>query len=101
MRQDLQIDAGLIHLADAQRAEIIEPLDDIATRAGTSAELLDLVVLVVLFERDDVWLLCHSCSPSLCLVPASLDGSTAASASCSVSAIVIFASSIGRREAWT
>ena len=27
MRQNLQIDAGLIHLADAQRAEIIEPLN--------------------------------------------------------------------------
>jgi hypothetical protein len=27
MRQDLQIDAGLVHLTDAQRAEVIEPLD--------------------------------------------------------------------------
>ena len=42
MLQDLQIDAGLVHLADAQRAEIVEPLDDIATRAGTAAELFDL-----------------------------------------------------------
>jgi len=64
MRQDLEIDAGLVHLADAQRAEIVEPLDDLATRAGTAAELLDLGVLVMLFERDDVGLLCHFCSPS-------------------------------------
>jgi hypothetical protein len=60
MRQDLQIDAGLVHLADAQRAEIIEPFDDIATRAGTAAQLFDLGVLVMLFERDDIRLLCHS-----------------------------------------
>src|ERR1700730_15311940 len=64
MRQDLEIDAGLVHLADAQRAEIVEPLDDIATRAGTAAELPDLGVLVMLFERDDVGLLCHFCSPT-------------------------------------
>src|SRR5262245_6095152 len=64
MRQDLQIDASLIHLADAQRAEIIEPLNDIAARARARTELLDLRVLVMLFERDDVGLLCHSCSPS-------------------------------------
>ena len=61
MRQDLQIDAGLIHLADAQLAEIIEPLNDIATRARTRTELLDLRVLVMFFKRDDVGLLCHSC----------------------------------------
>src|SRR5260221_8355868 len=64
MHQALKIDAGLVHLADAQRAEIVEPLDDLATRAGTAAELLDLGVLVMLFERDDVGLLCHFCSPS-------------------------------------
>src|SRR5271157_6243881 len=64
MRQDLQIDAGLVHLADAQRAEIVETLDDITTRAGTAAELLDLGVLVMLFERDDVGPLCHFCPPS-------------------------------------
>ena len=65
MRQDLQIDAGLIHLADAQLAEIIEPLNDIATRARTRTELLDLRVLVMFFKRDDVGLLCHSCPPSV------------------------------------
>src|SRR5215472_3153597 len=64
MREDLQIDAGLIHLADAQCAEIVEPLDDLATRTRTRAELLDLSVLVMFFERDDVGLLCHSCPPS-------------------------------------
>ncbi len=72
MRQDLQIDAGLIHLADAQRAEIVEPLDDITTSPGTAAELLDLGVEVMLFERDDVGLLCHFCPPSLCLARAGL-----------------------------
>ena len=46
MRQDLQIDAGLIHLADAQRAEIIKPLNDVATRTRTRTKLLDLRVLV-------------------------------------------------------
>lgn len=65
MRQDLQIDAGLVHLADAQRAEIVEPFDDIATRAGTAAELLDLGVLVMLFERDNVGLLGHFCLPPM------------------------------------
>ena len=39
MRQGLQIDAGVVHLADAQRAEIVEPLEDITTRAGTVAEV--------------------------------------------------------------
>ncbi|MBV8399540.1 MAG: hypothetical protein JOZ17_12480 [Acetobacteraceae bacterium] len=72
MRQDLQIDAGLVHLADAERPEIIEPLDDFTTSAGTAAELLDLGVQVMLFERDDVGLLCHSCPPSLCLARAGL-----------------------------
>ena len=65
MRQDLQIDAGLIHLADAQCAKIIEPLNDVATRARTGAKLPDLRVLVMFFERDDVRLLCHSCLPSM------------------------------------
>jgi hypothetical protein len=70
VRQDLQIDASLIHLADAQRAEIIEPLDDVGTRAGTRTELLDLRVLVMFFERDDVGLLCHFYPPSYASVPA-------------------------------
>ena len=61
MRQDLQIDAGLVHLADAQGAEIVEPLDDLATGTWTRAERLDLGVLVMFFERDDVGLVCHSC----------------------------------------
>ena len=65
MRQHLQIDAGLVHLADPQRAEIVEPLDDITTGAGTAAELLDLGVLVMLFKRDDVGFLCHSCLPRI------------------------------------
>src|SRR5882724_9803385 len=89
MRQDLQIDARLVHLADAQRAKIVEPLDDISTRARTAAELLHLGILVVLFERDDVAFLCHSClrrmrSPSV----------DASGLSFSVSAIPYFASSI-------
>ena len=37
MRQDLQIDAGLVHLADAQRTDIVEPFDDITARAGAAA----------------------------------------------------------------
>src|SRR5215472_11963251 len=65
MRQDLQIDAGLIHLANAQRAEIVEPLDDLATRPGTPGERLDLRVLVMFFERNNVGLLCHSSPPSI------------------------------------
>src|SRR6516165_11305268 len=63
MRQDLQIDAGLIHLTDAQCAKIVEPLNDVVTRARTRAELPDLRVLIMFFERDDVGLLCHSCPP--------------------------------------
>src|SRR6202047_1120420 len=63
MRQDLKIDAGLPPPGDARRAEIVEPLDDLATRAGTAAQLLQLGVLVMLFERDDVGLCRHSYPP--------------------------------------
>jgi hypothetical protein len=65
MRQHLQIDAGLVHLAQPQRAEIVEPLD-FATRPEPQAELLDLGVLVMFFECYNVGLLCHCVLPSLC-----------------------------------
>jgi hypothetical protein len=53
MRQDLQIDAGLVHLTDAQFAEVVEPFDDITTRAGTAAELLDLGVAAGAADLND------------------------------------------------
>src|SRR5258708_30277052 len=79
--KQLHVDAGHIHLADAQRAEIIKPLDDVGTRAGTRTELLDLRVLVMFFERDDVGFLCHFYPPSDDSAPALLVVSTPGSAS--------------------
>src|SRR5262245_36455523 len=99
MRQDLQIDAGLTHLADAQRAEIIEPLNDIATRARARTELLDLRVLVMLFERDDVGLLCHSCPPSYVSCRRCSSGQRPAAELLRLGSL--FCLSIGRREART
>src|SRR3954447_15051592 len=56
MRQHLEINAGVIHLAQSQFAEIIEPLDQLARpdRVDAAGGLLDLRVKVMLFERDDV-----------------------------------------------
>jgi hypothetical protein len=34
--RSMPVDAGLVHLTDAQRAEIVEPFDDITTRAWMS-----------------------------------------------------------------
>ena len=98
VRQHLQIDAGLVHLADAQRAEIVEPLDDIATGAGTAAELLDLGVQVMLFERDDVGLLCHSCLPRILARASVVRRVGDFRLSFSVSAIPLFSSS--RPSTW-
>ena len=59
MRQDLQVDAGLVHLPEAQRADVFEALGDAA--AGV---LPQLGVLVMLFQCDDVGFGRH-CRPPL------------------------------------
>ncbi len=57
VRQHLQVDAGFVHLADAQRADIVEPL---AQRriARFGPGLLEMArhlgIEVVLFECDDL-----------------------------------------------
>jgi hypothetical protein len=53
MRQNLQVDPRLIHFLEAQRADIVEALDDVAAGAG-AAEPLQLGILVMLLQRDDV-----------------------------------------------
>ncbi len=53
MRQDLQVDAGFVHLLEAQRAQIVEPLDNVAAGAG-AAEPLHLGIEVMFFQSDDI-----------------------------------------------
>ena len=57
MRQHLEVDAGFVHLLEAQGAEIVEPLLDAARRtagARPAGVPLYLGVLIMLFERNDV-----------------------------------------------
>src|SRR4051812_45983049 len=65
MRQHLEINAGIVHLAEPHFAEIIEPLDQLARpdRVGAAGRLLDLGVEVMLFERDDVRFRRHAVPP--------------------------------------
>src|SRR4051794_41955607 len=65
MRQHLEINAGVVHLAKPQFAEIIEPLDQLARPdcVGAAGRLLDLGVEVMLFERDDVRFRRHAMPP--------------------------------------
>ena len=57
MRDDLDVDPGLVHLLEAQRAEIAEALGHAgaAARPGVVGRefRLDLGVEEMLFERDD------------------------------------------------
>ena len=59
VRENLQVDAGLVHLFEPQGADIVETLGDAA-----AAMLLQLAILVMFFERDDVRFGRHYC-PSL------------------------------------
>ena len=65
MRQHLNIDAGLVHLLDAQLAEVAEPLGNARRRTGARiggrVKRLHLGVQVMLFEGDDERLLGHEC----------------------------------------
>ena len=55
VRQHLDVDAGLVHLLDAERAEIIEPLVGLVAAAGfrTGKMLGELGVPIMLFDGDD------------------------------------------------
>ncbi len=65
VRQHLKIDAGLVHLLQPQRADIVEPLDQPrrALRIHPGKMLFDLGIEVVLFERDDIGLCRHRFPP--------------------------------------
>ena len=56
MREHLHVDAGLVHLLEAQLAEVVQPLAHLRV-ARLGAALLevrrDFGVPVMLFERDD------------------------------------------------
>ena len=56
MRQDLHVDPGCIHLADADVEEIIKPFPDRRGRIGGGmAEMLGQVAVhEVFFDRDDL-----------------------------------------------
>src|SRR6516162_7254386 len=59
MRENLQVDAGLVHLFEPQGTDVVETLGDAAVPM-----LLQLAVLVMFFERDDMGFERHYC-PSL------------------------------------
>ena len=59
MRENLQVDAGLVHLFEPQGADVVETLGD-----ATAPMLLQLAILVMFFERDDMGFGRHYC-PSL------------------------------------
>src|SRR5687767_11464026 len=54
MRQDLQVDAGVVHLLEAERPEVVQPLEHLRV-AHLRAALLEMArylrVPVVLLER--------------------------------------------------
>src|SRR5687768_11130457 len=56
VRQDLDVDAGLVHLLDAQRAEIVQARVDVArpSRLDAGVGLGELLVPVVLLNGDDL-----------------------------------------------
>src|SRR3954447_3182040 len=66
MRQHLEINAGVVHLAQPQFAEIVEPVDQLARpdRVGAAGRLLDLGVEGMLFEGEDVRFRRHIMPPS-------------------------------------
>ena len=54
MREDLDIDAGLVHLLQAELAEIVEPAADLRRPTFRPVEgLRNFGVVVVLFKSDD------------------------------------------------
>ena len=55
MRQHLDVDAGLVHLLDAQLAEIVQPLRGIARPPGFDARIgrRQFGIPIVLLQRDD------------------------------------------------
>ena len=67
MREHLDVDAGLVHFLEAQRAEIEQLLDLQPGRAGLAAGkgLGELLVPIVLLERDHrtMRFLEHACLP--------------------------------------
>jgi hypothetical protein len=63
MRQNLQVDPRLVHLPEAQRAEVVEPLDDVAA-GPRAAELFHLGIEVMLLQSDDIGLCRHFGPPS-------------------------------------
>ena len=68
MRQNLQVDAGGIHLGDPPLTDIVEAFGDPrrVLRVGSGVELLNLGVEIVLLERDNVRLCRHSLLPVAC-----------------------------------
>ena len=70
MREHLHVDAGLVHLAQAQFADIVEPFDQPrrALHVHPGKVLFDLRVEVMLFQGDDVRFRRHCCVP-LAAVP--------------------------------
>ena len=54
MGEDLHIDAGLVHLLQAQLAEVVEALEHfrIADAFGADELRCDLLVPIVLLQRD-------------------------------------------------
>ena len=73
MREHLDVDAGLVHLLEAQAAEIEEPLVGLVAAAGFGAgEMLgQFRVPVMLLDGDDrtIRLLHHDASPRTLLEP--------------------------------
>ena len=55
VREHLDVDAGLVHFLDAQRAEIVEPLVGLVAAAGFRAgEMLgQFRIPIMLFDGDD------------------------------------------------
>ncbi len=68
MREHLDVDAGLVHFLDAQRAQIVEPRVGLVAAAGFRAgEMLgQLRVPIMLFDGDDrtIRLFEHDASPA-------------------------------------
>ena len=57
MREHLDVDAGLVHLADAQLAHVLQPLAQLRVtrlRSGFREVPGDFGIEVVLFESDDL-----------------------------------------------
>ena len=71
MREHLDVDAGLVHFLDAQRAEIVKPLVGLVAAARFRAgEMLgQLRIPIMLFDGDDraVRLFEHDASPATLL----------------------------------